>query len=216
MTLVVADDHVTVRAGIRALLLADAQLGVTAIEEAASLEQVARTLLVGVPDVLVLDLQLSDGNALEGLADLRRRFPSLKVLVHTLHREGLLVARAMAFGARGFINKESPETALPQAVGAVHRGEVYLDKISLSALADGLTQLDAGALKSQGGLPGLTYREREVYNHLAAGENIKTIAGVLKISTKTVDNHKASILSKLGLSNTFELIRSAQETPLPR
>lgn len=211
MNLIIADDHATVRAGIRALLTAEPRLDTARFEEAGSLEQLSPLLRTFSADILLLDLQMRGANALDSLAAIHAQYPGLTILIHSLHQEGLTVVRSLALGARGFVNKESPETVLPEAVVAVARGEVYLDQISLQALAAGLTQLPADSLHPGDNAFGLTYREREVYTHLAEGKNTKTIAVLLQISAKTVDNHKASILNKLGLSSPVELVRHAQE-----
>jgi cysteine desulfuration protein SufE len=119
-------------------------------------------------------------------------------------------ARALQAGARGFVNKESADTVLLEALKAVGEGHVYLDQLSLDALAGQLVQIPDGAIDSQKGLGLLTAREHEVFALLLAGQSVKSIAFQLGISPKTADNHKAAVYTKLKVSGPVELVQFAQ------
>ncbi|MEI8096148.1 MAG: response regulator transcription factor [Spirochaetales bacterium] len=207
----IADDHTTVRAGLKSILH-DLE-GNVHLTEASSLEELVPVLEASAADLVLLDVRFGDGVSLDHLKDLRTRFPGLRVLMLSMFREGALVLRALREGAQGFVNKESAGKVLLEAVRSAVAGHVYLDQISLDALARHLANTEREQ-EVPAGLKTLTVREREVCLLLLKGESVKSIGFQLGISAKTADNHKAAVYAKLNVKGPVELLKFAQENQL--
>jgi DNA-binding NarL/FixJ family response regulator len=212
LKVLIADDHATVRAGLRVILESMSEVELTG--EVSRLEDLDATLESLPTDLLLLDFRFGHGVSLDHLPRLKAKFPRTQVLMLSMYQEGTLVLRALQAGARGFVNKESADTVLLEALKAVGEGHVYLDQLSLDALAGQLVQIPDGAIDSQKGLGLLTAREHEVFALLLAGQSVKSIAFQLGISPKTADNHKAAVYTKLKVSGPVELVQFAQAHPL--
>jgi DNA-binding NarL/FixJ family response regulator len=200
----IADDHTLVRQGIRALLehsddvtvVAEAGDGITALALAREHN----------PDVLVLDIGMPNLSGIQALERLRRESPQMRVVFLSMHSDEALVRQALRYGARGYLLKNSIKEELILAVRAASRGEIYLSPAISNVLVDGyLLQADEAA----SGLDALTTREREVLKLIAEGNTNAEIAGILHISVKTVESHRANLLQKLGATDTAALIRLA-------
>ena len=211
MNIVIADDHTTVRAGLKSILH-DLE-GNVHLTEASSLEELVPVLETSAADLVLLDVRFGDGVSLDLLKGLRNRFPDLRVLMLSMFREGALVLRSLREGALGFVNKESAGAVLLEAVRSVAAGHVYLDQISLDALARHLANTEREQ-DVPSGLKALTVREREVCLLLLKGESVKSIGFQLGISAKTADNHKAAVYTKLNVKGPVELLKFAQENQL--
>ncbi|RFA25848.1 DNA-binding response regulator [Alkalilimnicola ehrlichii] len=200
LRLLLVDDHAVVRTGFRRLL---EQAGPSwQVCEAESGEQAYVLFAAGDFDVVVLDLSLPGMSGLETLRRLRRRAGNARVLVFSMHDQGVFVEQALAAGAQGYITKSSAPQVLVDAVLAVAAGERYLHE----GLALALEQDTAGG---ESALRNLSAREFEIFRLLAEGRCTHGIAALLNISYKTVANHACSIKDKLGLSNAADLTRLA-------
>jgi two-component system response regulator NreC len=201
----IVDDHSLVRAGIRLLLeghadievVGEAGTGWEAIEQATDLQ----------PDVVLMDIAMSDLSGLEATREIRERTPQSRVLALTMHdREEYFFAMLEA-GALGYVLKESEPDELLTAIRAVHRGEAFLSpSVTKVVLTDYLAQR-AGQRQSR--YDGLTLREREVLHLAAEGKTTREIGDMLHLSVKTVEKHRASMMRKLELQNLSGLIKYA-------
>lgn len=188
-----AEDHKIVRWAIREALSAAEDLEI--VGEAGTAAE-ALTMLGDVrPDVLVLDLTLPDGSGIDVLNEMRQLDTGRAVLVLTWHTEPSYVARAIAAGAHGYINKSAQPDELLRAIRAVARGERVVPPGVAEMLASGAAD-PAGTL---------TARELQVMEMLARGMTNREIAEHLGISGKTVDTHRGHVLKKLGIRNNSEL-----------
>lgn len=195
-----ADDHMIVRQGLRMLLekeryqvVAEAADGHEAIELARELQ----------PDVAVLDVEMPRLNGLDVLRELSRISPRTRSIILTRHVEEPYAIEALRAGARGYVLKTQAAFDLVAAVGHVFRGEVYLSpKVSKSVVDAYLAKTD---------LPDepLTARERQVIQLIGEGNSTKAIATLLGISVKTVDTHRTKLMSKLDIHQTAGLVRYA-------
>lgn len=201
VTLVVADDHAIVRAGIRAVLAAEPDLRVLAEAEdgRAAIEAVARLR----PDVLLVDLTMPGLNGLEAIARARAVSPSTRVLVLSMHSAADFVRPALRAGALGYLVKGAGLDALVAAVRSVARGEPFIDPA-----AERVMQLDPES-GDEDELSTLTPREREVLQLVAEGRTNREIAARLGLSPKTVDTHRGSVMRKLGVHDAQALTRFA-------
>ncbi len=190
------DDHALVRMGF-SMLLADAQVEVVA--EAGSGEQACQDYARVQPDVVVMDLSMPGMGGLEALRRLLAQDPKARVLVLSAHEDTAHPQRALRAGALGYLTKRSAPDALIAAVGALARGERYVDAQTAQSLA--LAQIDGESSPADT----LTEREFSVFLQLARGLSVARIAENLKLSPSTVGTHLYHIKQKLGAGNQSAL-----------
>ncbi|HLF72502.1 MAG TPA: response regulator transcription factor [Dehalococcoidia bacterium] len=202
----IADDHAVVRQSLRFLL--EAQGGIEVVGEAANGREAVELAEKTQPDVVLMDTIMPGLNGIEATRQIRRRLPRTKVLMLTGYMEDEHVAGALKAGASGYVIKKSELDELLLGIQAVHRGNPYFSSdIGDGDLTDYLWQL-----KSNSGRVGydlLTAREREVLQLIAEGSSNQKIAAELFISVKTVEAHRAHIMTKLHAKNRTDLIRYA-------
>lgn len=204
------DDHAVVREGYRHLLASTGRIDVVA--EADSGAAGYRRFLKGGIDVVVVDLSLPGVGGLEVLARMKRRDPALRALVFSMHEEPVIVERALAAGATGYLSKRSDPRALIDAVTRVAAGLRTVDPLLLPAGNwRGRAPLPAAAAHASPPplLSQLSGREFEIFRQLAEGHSVSQIAQHLSLSGKTVANYHTAIRSKLGVGNSAELARMA-------
>ena len=207
ISVLLMDDHVVVREGLRALL--ERQDDIHVLAEAGS---VAEAIEADVdPDVVVADLVLPDERGADVVRRLKERYPDSAILVLTMVDNPTDVQMSLAAGARGYVLKETASTELVDAVRKVAGGEDYLQPSLGAALA---RWRDAPGRVHARAIDGLTPREREVLRLIALGHTNAEIATMLYVSVRTVENHRASVLRKLGLRTRAELVRHATEAGL--
>jgi len=195
-----ADDHLIVRQGLRMLLEKERYQVVGEAADGHEAIQLARDLQ---PDVAVLDVEMPRLNGLDVLRELIRISPKTRSIILTRHVEEPYAIEALRAGARGYVLKTQAALDLVAAVGHVYRGEVYLSpKVSKTVVEAYLAKTD---------LPDelLTPRERQVIQLIGEGHSTKEIATLLGISVKTVDTHRTKLMSKLDIHQTAGLVRYA-------
>jgi DNA-binding NarL/FixJ family response regulator len=204
--LLLADDHAILRAGLRMLL--DAQADMVVVAEASDGLEAVRRAHETRPDVAVIDLTMPGLSGVETLERLHRELPATRMLVLTMHDDPAYARVARAAGASGHVIKDSESSELLAAIRAVHRGRVFMQ------VSD-----DAGAAAPEAGstrVPALSQRERQVLEMLARGHTNREIAHRLSLSTKTVETHRSRLGDKLGLHTRAELVRLALDLGLIR
>jgi DNA-binding NarL/FixJ family response regulator len=196
-----ADDHVLVREGLRAILAREADMQVVAEagdgREALHLAQEAR------PDVAALDLSMPLLNGLEAARQIAAWERGPRVILLTVHAEDRYVLEALRAGVRGYILKKQAAADLVRAIREVSAGGVYL--------SPGISAAVVEAIRSPGNLPeeSLTAREREVLQLVAEGKTTKEIAVLLGVSVKTADAHRTRLMQKLDIHDIAGLTRYA-------
>jgi len=204
----IADDHVVVREGLRALM--DAQPGIMVVGEADGGEEAWRLAKELQPDVLLLDVSMPNGGGAEAAERFARDFPRVKVLVLTMHEERGYVTRLLRSGAAGYALKRSAASELLRAIRTVHSGERYVDPSLAGTLLTESTARHRRASHAEADqLVILTPRESEVLHLLALGHSNKEVASTLSISVKTVETHRASGMARLGVASRAALVRYA-------
>jgi two-component system response regulator NreC len=198
----IVDDHAVVRAGIKLLLMREADIEPTG-EASSGREAIfeARTLK---PDVILMDVVMPDGNGLEVIPTLLRERPETKILVLSMQDDPRYVREAFAAGASGYVLKEAADVEVVAAVREVAGGGRYVHP----ELGARLIAADADAARKAEEDP-LSDREREVLRLLALGHTNQEIAKQLFISVRTAETHRAHIMQKLRLSSRAELVRYA-------
>jgi DNA-binding NarL/FixJ family response regulator len=203
-----ADDHSIVRAGLRRLIEESGDMRVVA--EAADGRDALRAVENALPDVAVIDLSMPGLDGLEVISRLHADYPSLPLLVLTMHEEGQYVVRAIEAGAMGYITKQSAPEQLVNAIRKVIGGSRFLTDEAAEALALRVARGTGG----QNLLDTLSMRELQVLRRLAMGATNREIAAIYGISIKTVDTYRFRILKKLNLRNNAELSRFAIQNRL--
>jgi DNA-binding NarL/FixJ family response regulator len=203
---VLADDHHLVRQGMDALL--GKAEGIEVVGQAAFGEEALDLVDLLKPDVLVLDIAMPGLDGLQVVDRIQSLEVATRVVVLSMYSAEALVARALRAGVNGYLLKGSAPEELPLAIRAASRGEVYLSPPIAQIVV--LGYLDAQRPGGGGGLASrLTPREREVLQLVAEGHSSAAIAERLQVSVKTVQKHRSSLMSKLGVHNAAELIRIA-------
>jgi two-component system response regulator NreC len=203
ITLVVADDHAVVRAGLRMLL--DSEPGMTVLSEAGDVDGAVRAVLGHKPDVLVLDLNMPGASSsLEAMPRFAEASPRTKIVVLTMQEDPQFARVALRSGALGYVLKEAADSELVEAIHRAAIGETYLNPRLGAALA--------AAPPESAGPPGdLSAREAEVLRLIALGHTNAEIGEQLFLSIRTVESHRAHIQQKLSVSSRAELVNYAIE-----
>ncbi|MEA2248929.1 MAG: hypothetical protein QOH46_3458 [Solirubrobacteraceae bacterium] len=206
ITLVLADDHAVVRAGLRLLL--DQAGGLHVVAEAGDAETALRKVLGHKPAVLVLDLNMpGEPSSMDAIATVAEISPATRVVVLTMQDDPAFARRALRAGAAGYVLKEAADSELVEAVRRAAAGETYLNPRLGAALATATTEAPAAP-------DGLSPRETDVLRLIALGHTNAEIAGQLYLSVRTVESHRAHITQKLSLSTRAELVRYAMDRGL--
>lgn len=200
----IADDHVVVRRGLKQILEETADIQVEA--EASNIDELRAVAQRARWDVLVLDINMPGGSGFELLKELRRVDPKARVLVLTVAPEEQYGIRAIRAGASGFLTKESAPEKLIEAVYRLAAGGKYISPELAESLASAVAGESEGALHER-----LSDREMEVFLKLAAGRTVSQIGEDLALSVKTVSTHRTRILRKMDLSSNAELMRYAMD-----
>jgi DNA-binding NarL/FixJ family response regulator len=202
----IADDHSVLRQALRFML--DAQSGLEVVGEASNGREAVDLAEKLQPDIVLMDTVMPGLNGIEATRQIRRRLPKTRVLMLTGYQEDEHVAGALKAGASGYVIKKSELDELLLGIQAVYRGNPYFS----SSIGDGDLTDYLWQLKSNAGRVGyelLTAREREVLQLIAEGASNQKIAQELYISVKTVEAHRAHIMTKLHAKNRTDLIRYA-------
>lgn len=162
------------------------------------------------PDVAVVDLTMPRLNGVEAIRQIRRDCPDTEVVVLSVHDSEAYVVQALRAGAAGYVLKRNAATELAAAIRAAHEGQAYLHPtVARRVIDDYLSRIHASDAAVSEPHERLTPREREVLQLSAEGHTTRAIAGLLSLSTKTVEHHRASIMTKLGLHGQTELVKYA-------
>ena len=204
-----ADDHVLVRAGIRTLL--EKIPNVKVVAEAASGREALEMVKTKLPDLVLMDIAMANLNGLEALSRIAKDFPDVNVMILSAHANEEYVIRALRSGAAGYILKDAATAELELAVSSVREGKTYLSpSISRTAIDSYLERM--GDVVSP--LEQLTSRQREILQLIGEGKNTKEIASNLEISIKTVESHRLQLMERLRIHDVPGLVRFAIRTGL--
>jgi DNA-binding NarL/FixJ family response regulator len=201
MKILIVDDHVIVREGVRRLL---ANFPDVAVHEAATSANALSAFRSQRPDVVLLDLNLPNSSGLELLRRLLLEDRTANVLIFSMHAEPLYASRALNSGARGYISKGAPAEELVNAIRRVAEGGRYVER---EIAAQMVLMPSAGADPLQS----LTARETDILRLLGEGQTLAAIAAARGVTYKTVANSCTIIKEKLGVARTTDLIRLALE-----
>lgn len=199
MRIAIADDHMIVRRGMQ-LIVAKRQ-GWTIGVEASNSEELMECLSRERIDIVVVDLTLRGRSGLDVIADIRRRHPSMPVLVLTSTPEERGALSAMRAGARGYVQKDSTAEEILDAMAMVARGRTWVSATVADQMATELMQPSAKAPHEM-----LSRRELEVFQLIARGRTMTDIAGTMGISVKTASTYRTRILEKTGFRSNADIV----------
>lgn len=202
--ILLVDDHPVVRAGVRAIL--ESMPGTPSVEEAEGSEEALAKVRQGPWDAVILDISLPGRGGFETLKLIKKEFPSLPVLMLSIHPDRDYGVRALKAGASGYLEKSALPERLREAVTKVLVGRCYVTpELSelLAAQLAGESWSDAHDI--------LTDREFEVFRHISNGSSTAEVARTLSLSPKTVHSHRRSILTKLDLKSNTDIVRYAYQ-----
>jgi two-component system response regulator NreC len=201
--IVLADDHVVMRNGLRLLL--ERQQNFQVLAEAADGREAVGICEKLRPDVLVLDIAMPNLNGIEAARQVAAKLPHTAIVILSMHADESYVLRALKAGARAYLLKDSAEADLINAIRAVNDGKAFFSPaISKMLVDDYMRRLEQRGVEDSYEL--LTTREREILQLLAEGKANKEVATMLNLSLYTVETHRGNILQKLNLHSVPELI----------
>lgn len=204
-SIVLADDHVLFRQGMKRLI--EEVPGLAVIGEASDGLELLNLLRKVTADLIVLDISMEGLQGIEASRQIRTLYPQTKILILTMHKNKEYLYHAMAVGASGYLLKEESDEELFTAIETIRRGGTYVTRRLKGTGAGGLSSMPEGK-KPYLSEP-LTAREREIVKLIAEGKSNSAIASVLHISVRTVENHRANIMKKLAIRRTADLVRYA-------
>jgi DNA-binding NarL/FixJ family response regulator len=207
-TILIVDDHPLVREGLESILNTAAEYEVVGqAGNARDATQMVKTLK---PDLVLLDLGLPDKSGIELAGEIRNISPPTRILIISMHSKVDYIVKAFQAGATGYMTKESATERLLIGIAQVLNGEYFMDGSVSHKVVEKLMKTPEKEMKiTDAGYETLTSREQEILVLLAEGYSAKEVAANLFISPKTVENHRTSIMNKLGLHSTLELVRYA-------
>ena len=209
----IADDHVFYREGVRALLSNAPEIAV--IGEASNGDEVIAQASTLQPQVILMDLKMPGMNGIDATRHIHESNPDIGVLVITMFDDDDSVFAAMRAGARGYLLKDADKDELVRAIVAVERGEAIFSPAIAQRMIQYFTATPASHSSNKKNQPGefaeLTERELEILDLIAKGDNNNTIANKLSLSIKTVQNYVSSILTKLQVADRAQAIVRARE-----
>ena len=207
-----ADDHVLMRAGISALLQRIPDL--TVVAEADDGRAALQLIATHHPNIVLLDISMPELNGLEVAERVAREFPAVRVIILSMHATSDYVLKAMRVGASGYLLKGARLAELELAITSVARGETYLSPAAAKHVIGGYRDQASGAVPAADAQAAerLTARQREILQLIAEGKTTKEIAQVLTLSAKTVEMHRAQLMERLDIHDVAGLVRYALRT----
>lgn len=203
-SVLLADDHVLVRAGIRALI--EKMPMVEVVGEASTGREALELVKTKLPHLVLMDIAMTELGGLEALPRITKDFPSVKVIILSAHANEEYVIRALRSGAAGYMLKDAATAELELAIRSVDEDKTYLSPSISRTAIDSYLERVGGPLSP---LEQLTPRQREILQLIAEGKNTKQIASDLDISVKTVEAHRLQLMERLNIHDIPGLVRYA-------
>jgi DNA-binding NarL/FixJ family response regulator len=204
LRVLLADDHVTVRYGLK--LLIDGEADMTVVAEASDGESAVQKALELTPDVIVMDISMPGMNGLAATRALKKARPDSVIVTLTRHADDAYLQELLRAGVSGYVLKRSAPIELLHAIRTVAAGGQYLDSTLTGRVTAGFTKKRG---RTDNAVATLTEREAQVLRLIAAGYGNKEIAARLALSAKTVDAHKANAMRKLDLNGRIDIVKYA-------
>lgn len=202
----ISDDHPIVRTGLHQLLNAEVDMQV--VDEACDGLETLEKVRIHHPDVLLLDIAMPKLSGLEVAQMVKTASPETKVVILSMYEKEAYACQALEAGALGYVLKGGPSDEIPDAIRAVYKGHYFLSPSITSSVVYNYLNANRKETTTEG-YQGLSEREKQVFMLLVEGNSTSRISDILCISPKTVEKHRSSITSKLGLNSPVEMLRYA-------
>jgi DNA-binding NarL/FixJ family response regulator len=206
--ILIVEDHTLLRQGLKAMLETDP--GLEVVGEAEDGRQAIRLAGTLSPRLILMDLSMPGTNGTEAIAEIKRRYPEIRILVLTVHKAEEYIREALRVGADGYVLKHATRDELMLAIHSILNGKTYISPDVAEQVVSRYLGGERG-FKSPTTLESLTLREREVLKLIAEGHTNKHIANYLCVSIKTVEKHRSNLMKKLDLHNAAMLTVYAME-----
>ncbi len=208
LTILLADDHVMFRRGIRRII--EGIDGVEVVGEASDGIELLELLKKTSPRLIIADISMPNLRGLEAIREVKAIDPGIKVLMLTMHKDEDYLYQALSAGAEGYLLKEDADSELLTAINSLRHDGTYISPLLTTEVAEILLHKSRPGLESASGSPEiLTTREREITKLIAEGKTSQEVADLLFISSRTVQHHRANIMKKLNLKKTASLVKYA-------
>lgn len=202
INIVICDDHPLINEGLQRMV--DSIDNMTVAGTAATITELLASLQKTKADIVLLDINLPDGNGIDMCAEIKKRYPRVKILVISSHGDRSSLIKMIRNGASGYLPKSASAGEIEHAINLIYQGESYYSKemqhVIISVLSDTL----------QEERPPVTRREREILVFLKNGLNSQQIADKLCISQFTVETHRKNLMAKFNVSKTINLLEKAR------
>lgn len=207
-SILLADDHVMFRRGIRSII--QTIPGVEVTGEASDGFELLELLKKTTPHLVIMDISMPYLRGLEATREIKVINPEVKVLILTMHKDKEYLFHALSAGAEGYLLKEDADSELLSAIATLRKGGTYISPLLSPQLADLFMEKSrpGGEQMTAPGEP-LTVREREILKLIAEGKSSREIGQLLFISSRTVQHHRANIMRKLNIKKTADLVKYA-------
>jgi DNA-binding NarL/FixJ family response regulator len=203
----IVDDHGIIRAGIKSVLARHSEYEICA--EGANGEEALKLVEEFKPDILLLDISMPKLGGLDIIARVKRISPETKIIIISMHNLGAYILKALRQGVSGYLNKDNVAEELIIALGRVSGGKIYMGQATAEYLARSVKEPKKSAIENI-----LNEREMDILRLVVEGKTTKEMAEVLFLSRRTVENYKNSILKKLNLHKTSDLIKYSFENKI--
>ena len=207
--IILADDHVLLRTGLKSIL--EKSAGLEVVGEAGDGLELLNLVHKLKADMIILDISMPNLRGIEAIHEIKAIHPGLKTLILTTHKDKEYLHQAISAGADGYLLKEDADTELFSAIDMVRQGKIYVSPHFSNDLVDEWAKIRRGDARPLSEPDRLTTREKEILKLIAEGKSSKEIADLLCISVRTVEHHRANMMSKLNMKKTAELVKYAIE-----
>ena len=205
--ILLADDHLLFRDGIKSLLNDIDNIEI--IEEVANGKELLKKLETSSPDIIIVDISMPLMSGIEATRIITEEYPAIKVLILSMHNDEEFILDSIKSGAKGYLPKDTGRDELLKAIYSISNGEEYYNKDISDTILKAIIKKTKSGSKLINKIPTLTNREIEIIKLVAEGFLNKEIADKLCISIRTVDSHKNNIMQKLKLNSTVDLVKYA-------
>jgi DNA-binding NarL/FixJ family response regulator len=203
---ILADDHILVRRGLKRILEEKANLEIAAeVGDGLELLSILNKMQ---PDLILLDVSMPNLRGIEAIPEIRHIRPDVKVLILTMHKEEEYLYQAISAGADGYLLKDDAEKELFSAIDSIRKGKIYISPGLTDQSMQNWARLRRGENDSHV-VEALTIRQREILKLIAEGKSNKEIGDLLCLSVRTVERHRANMMNKLNIRKTAELVQYA-------
>lgn len=206
--IVLADDHIMLRHGLKSII--EGNDGFKVIGEAGDGAELLALLRKVEPDLVILDISMPKIRGIEAAAEISMVFPAMKLLILTMHKREQYLHHALSAGVDGYLLKEDAPKEIFTAIETIRQGKKYISPLLSEMLTEEMVRAYQKGEFKISSTP-LTVREREVLKLVAEGKSNKEVAELLNISLRTVHHHRASLMQKLKIRKTADLVRYAIE-----